>query len=77
MSNDLYQGAFFKYFDGLNDSRQEGKVWHRLTDILFIVTSGIICGYDEWDMIHEWASAPTSQKWLKKYILDSRQHITI
>lgn len=68
MSNDLYKGTFFEYFDGLNDTRQEGKVWHRLTDILFIVTSGIICGYDEWDMIHEWASAPASQKWLKEYI---------
>jgi predicted transposase YbfD/YdcC len=68
MSNSLYQGKFFEHFGGLNDTRQEGKVWHRLTDILFIVVSGIICGYDEWDMIHEWASAPASQKWLKKYI---------
>jgi len=47
----LYQGKFFEHFGGLNDTRQEGKVWHRLTDILFIVVSGIICGYDEWDMI--------------------------
>lgn len=68
MSNDLYKSAFFKYFDGLNDTRQEGKVWHQLTDILFIVTSGVICGYDEWDLIHEWASAPASQEWLEKYI---------
>jgi len=68
MSNELYKGAFFKYFDGLNDTRQEGKVWYRLIDILFIVTSAIICGHDEWDLIHEWASAPTSIEWLKKYI---------
>jgi len=36
----------------MNDTRQKGKVLHRLTDILFIVASGIICGYDEWDTIH-------------------------
>jgi len=68
MSNDRYKGTFFEYFDGLNDTRQEGKVWHRLTDILFIVTSGIICGYDEWELIHVWAKAPETQKWLKNYI---------
>lgn len=68
MSDGLYKGEFFKYFDELNDTRQEGKVYHLLTDILFIVTSGIICGYDEWEIIHEWASAPASQEWLKKYI---------
>ncbi|WP_232294501.1 transposase family protein, partial [Syntrophaceticus schinkii] len=55
MSESLYQGKFFDYFSGLNDSRMEGKIWHRLTDILFIVTCGIICGYDEFELIHVWA----------------------
>lgn len=68
MSNILYQGKFFEYFGGLHDTRLGGKVWHRLTDILFIVTSGILCGYDEWDLIHVWATAPETQKWLKRYI---------
>lgn len=68
MSNGLYKSSFFTYFRGLKDLRQKGKVWHPLTDILFIVTSGIICGYDDWDTIHEWASAPSSQEWLKKHI---------
>ncbi|MEG3069321.1 MAG: ISAs1 family transposase [Syntrophaceticus schinkii] len=68
MSESLYQGKFFDYFSGLNDSRMEGKIWHRLTDILFIVTCGIICGYDEFELIHVWAKAPDTQKWLKKYI---------
>ena len=49
MSNELYKGKFFERFGGLTDTRQEGKVLHRLTDILFIVTVGIICGHDEWD----------------------------
>lgn len=68
MSNTLYRGGFFGYFNRMNDPRQKGKVWHRLTDILFIVVSGVICGYDEWDVLHEWASASASQKWLKEHI---------
>ncbi len=68
MSNGLYKGEFFNYFGGLKDTRQKGKTYHRLTDILFVVTCGILCGYDEWDDIYEWASAPLSQEWLKKYI---------
>lgn len=68
MSNKLYQGGFFEYFKELEDTRQEGKVLHPLIDILFIVTAGIICGFDEWDNIYIWARAPSSQTWLKKYI---------
>ena len=68
MSNGRYQGEFFNYFDGIKDTRQEGKVYHRLTDILFIVVCGVLCGYDEWDNIHTWASIPVNQTWFKKYI---------
>jgi predicted transposase YbfD/YdcC len=68
MSNRRYQGKFFEHFGELKDTRQEGKVYHRLTDILFIVVSGILCGYDEWDDIYVWASEPTTQAWFKKYI---------
>jgi predicted transposase YbfD/YdcC len=68
MSNDLYQGGFFDYFGGLQDTRQEGKVYHRLIDILFIVFGGILCGHDDWEHIYIWASAVTTQMWLKKYI---------
>jgi len=68
MSNSLYEGEFFDYFGELKDIRQEGKVYHRLTDILFIVVSGILCGYDDWEDIYIWANANATQKWLKKYI---------
>ena len=69
MSNTgLYQGTFFEHFEGLEDTRQEGKVLHKLTDILFIVLTGVICGFDEWDDIHFWAKATSSQEWFKKYI---------
>lgn len=68
MSNEPYQGNFFEHFTGLGDTRQEGKVMHPLIDILFIVTAGVICGFDEWDAIYMWARAPSSQTWLKKHI---------
>ncbi|MEX1030528.1 MAG: ISAs1 family transposase [Paenibacillaceae bacterium] len=68
MSDGRYQGNFFKYFGDLKDTRQEGKVYHRLTDILFIVVSGILCGFDEWDDIHVFASDELTQEWLRKYI---------
>jgi len=68
MSNNLYEGEFFDFFGELQDNRQQGKVYHQLIDILFIVFSGILCRCDEWEMIHMWASAPVTQKWLKKYI---------
>ncbi len=68
MSNERYQSFFLNHFDGLEDSRQEGKVWHKLTDVLFVVVSGVLCGYDEWERIYVWAKAKPSQEWLKKYI---------
>ncbi|WP_339254485.1 transposase family protein [Paenibacillus sp. FSL P2-0136] len=43
-------------------------MWHCLTDTLFIVMSGMICGYEEWDLIHQWAKAKVTQKWLRRYI---------
>ncbi|SFE58762.1 Predicted transposase YbfD/YdcC associated with H repeats [Paenibacillus algorifonticola] len=68
MSNDRYQGTFFEYFSDLQDNRQEGKVYHRLTDILFIVVSGVLCGYYEWDDIYTWAKVPANGEWFEKYI---------
>ena len=68
MDNSRYQGKFFEHFGDVKDTRQEGKVAHRLTDILFIVFSGVLCGYDEWKYIHAWAAAPATQTWLQKYI---------
>lgn len=68
MNNQRYQGTFFEYFSDLKDMRQEGKVYHRLTDILFVVVSGVLCGFDEWDDIYTWASMPATKEWLRKYI---------
>lgn len=68
MSNERYEGTFFEYFSGMNDSRQEGKVYHNLTDILFIVVSGVLCGFDEWDDIYTWANVPATEAWLGKHL---------
>lgn len=68
MNNSRYEGKFFEHFGNVKDTRQEGKVAHRLTDILFIIFSGVLCGYDEWKYIHAWAAAPATQNWLQKYI---------
>lgn len=70
MGNDLYKGEFFDNFSDLeiHDDRQAGKVHHRLIDVLFIVFCGIICGYDDRENIHVWASANATQRWIKKYI---------
>lgn len=67
---DLYQGTFFEHFGDLNDcdSRESGKIDYRLIDVLFIVISGILCGHDDWKSISTWASAGTTQQWLKKHI---------
>ncbi|WP_094550354.1 transposase family protein [Petroclostridium xylanilyticum] len=31
------------------DPRQEGKVWHKLVDILFIAVVAVVYGFNEWE----------------------------
>jgi predicted transposase YbfD/YdcC len=64
----MYTGKLFDSFSYLQDNRQEGKVQHKLIDIIFIVISAVICGCNDWKEIHMWASAETTIVWLKKYI---------
>lgn len=64
----MYTGKLFDSFSFLQDERQEGKVLHKLIDILFIVISAVICGCNDWKEIHMWASAEMNIVWLKKYI---------
>lgn len=68
MSNELYQGPFFESFDILQDTREEGKVHHKLIDILFIAISAVICGCNDWKEIHVWATMELNKNWLKKYL---------
>ena len=64
----MYEGDFFDNFGVLDDNRQEGKVRHKLIDIIFIVVSAVISGCNEWKEIHMWASAEANIVWLKNYI---------
>lgn len=62
----LYMGSFFNYFMVIYDSRQQGKVKHKLIDILFIVVSATLCNCNEWEEIEEWAKA--KEEWLRQYL---------
>jgi predicted transposase YbfD/YdcC len=64
----MYEGQFFECFSILEDKREQGKVRHKLIDIIFIVVSAVICGCNEWKEIQWWSSAQPNIDWLKKYI---------
>jgi predicted transposase YbfD/YdcC len=64
----MYEGKFFESFVILEDKREQGKVKHKLIDIVFIVISAVICGCNEWKDIKLWLSCDVNIKWLKKYI---------
>lgn len=68
MDNEQYEGSFFDSFGVIYDRRQEGKVWHKLIDVLFIIVAAIFSKCDDPEEIHMWASAEQNTKWLKKYI---------
>lgn len=64
----MYEGKFFESFEVLEDRREQGKVRHKLIDIIFIVVSAVICGCNEWKEIKLWTEMRLNQEWLKKYI---------
>lgn len=64
----MYEGYFFENFSIIEDTREQGKVRHKLIDIIFIVVSAVICGCNEWKEIKLWSSVEPNITWLKKYI---------
>ncbi|MCC5909340.1 MAG: ISAs1 family transposase [Clostridiaceae bacterium] len=62
----LYMGSFFDYFSVIYDPRQEGKIQHKLIDVLFIAVAATVCRCHEWEEIEEWAMA--KEEWLRKYL---------
>jgi hypothetical protein len=40
----MSQLQLFKYFSNIDDPRQQGKVVHKLFDILFLTISAVIAG---------------------------------
>jgi len=39
----MYEGQFFESFSIIEDTREQGKVRHKLIDIIFIVVTAVIC----------------------------------
>lgn len=66
MVKKLYKGSFFKHFMIIYDPREEGKVWHKLIDVLFIGITATLCGFNEWEEMEIWAKE--REEWLRKYI---------
>lgn len=66
MINKKYKGSFFKHFMIIFDPRQDGKVHHKLIDILFIAITATLCGFSEWDDMETWAEH--KEPWLRKYL---------
>lgn len=64
----MYEGQFFESFSIIEDTREQGKVRHKLIDIIFIVVSAVICNCNEWKEIMWWTSVESNVAWLKRYI---------
>ncbi len=64
----MYEGQFFESFSIIEDTREQGKVRHKLIDIIFIAVTSVICGCNEWKDIKLWTEMDVNKTWLKKHI---------
>ena len=53
-------------FADLHDPRVEGRTLHRLSDVLFLILCGVLCGMDDEDAIEEWGAARLN--WLRQFV---------
>lgn len=58
--------SFHSYFSVIHDLRQQGKVLHKLIDVLFIAVAAFIAGADDWEIVILFAEE--RKQWLKKYL---------
>jgi len=58
--------SFHSYFSVIHDMRQQGKVLHKLIDVLFIAVAAFIAGADDWEIVILFAEE--RKEWLKKYL---------
>ena len=56
----------YAYFQGLTDPRQEGKISHKLIDIVMIAISAILSGAESWTEIEFFGE--TQEKWLSTFL---------
>ncbi|EEU5967431.1 ISAs1-like element ISEc26 family transposase [Escherichia coli] len=57
--------SLLDYISVIPDIRQQGKVKHKLSDILFLTVCAVIAGADEWQEIEDFGHERL--EWLKKY----------
>ena len=62
----MSQLQLFKYFSNIDDPRQQGKVVHKLFDILFLTISAVIAGCQGWEEIEDFGHDRLD--WLRKFI---------
>ncbi len=58
--------SFESYFSMIQDLRQQGKVLHKLIDVLFIAVAAFIAGADDWEIVILFAQQ--REQWLRKFI---------
>jgi predicted transposase YbfD/YdcC len=58
--------VLYAYFQGLTDPRMEGKISHKLIDIVMIAISGILSGAESWTEIELFGQ--TKQEWLSTFL---------
>lgn len=58
--------SFNSYFSIINDMRQQGKVLHKLIDVLFIAVAAFIAGADDWELVIMFAESRI--EWFKKFL---------
>ena len=47
----------FMHFDVIPDYRQQGKIEHKLTDIILLTICAVLSGQDDWKAIHLYGQA--------------------
>ena len=55
--------GIMEHFENIVDPRMDRRKLHKLSDIIFITISAVICGNDTWEDIAEWAEI--REDWLK------------
>ncbi|WP_247686904.1 transposase family protein [Pseudoalteromonas luteoviolacea] len=58
--------SLFEHFSSIDDPRQQSKVQHLLSDILFLTISAVIAGCQGWEEIEDFAH--DKLPWLRKFI---------
>ncbi len=62
----MAQKPLIEYLDSLDDPRLESKCSHVLSEVVFMATCAMMCGFDTWTEISLFAQE--REKWFKKWL---------